>query len=172
MMITMIVIALALGAMAVLYGAVRRRHQSSLPLRPVDVQALRTLMDRDDELFLREKLPHSRFRRLKRQRILVTMSYVSRISSNSSVVMRLGEAARLNSDDPQVAQAAGQVIELATQIRLQCMVAFAKLAAEFAVPSLQLTPAMLVPRYQTLRENVLRLGALELQGAAPVAVAI
>lgn len=171
-MITMIVIALALSALAVLYGAVRRRRQQSRQsLRPVDVQALRTLMDRDDELFLREKLPHSRFCRLKRQRIRVTMNYVSRISANTSVVMRLGESARLNSD-PHVAQAASQVIELATQIRLQCMVALAKLAAEFAVPSLQLTPAALVPKYQTLRENVLRLGALELQNVAPAAVAI
>src|SRR5262245_55306302 len=142
MMITMIVIALALSALAVLYGAVqRRRHQSHQALRPVDVQALRTLMDRDDELFLREKLPHSRFCRLKRQRIRVTMSYVSRISANSSVVMRLGESALLNSD-PQVAQAAVQVIELATQIRMQCILASAKLAAEFVVPSLQLTPAL------------------------------
>jgi hypothetical protein len=171
-MITMIVIALALGALAVLYGAVqRRRNESDQALRPVDVQALRTLMDRDDELFLRERLPRSHFCRLKRQRIRVTMTYVRRISANSSVVMRLGEAARLNSD-PQVAEAASQVIELATQIRLQCMVAFAKLVAEFAVPSLQLTPAMLVPKYQTLRENVLRLGALELQNVAPAAVAI
>src|SRR5262245_35572823 len=134
-MITMIVIALALCALAVLYGAVRRRHQQSREnLQPVDVQALRTLMDRDDELFLREKLPYSGFRRLKRQRIRVTLHYVSRISANSSVVMRWGEEARLNAD-PQVAQAAAQVMELAAQIRLQCMIAYAKLVAEFAVPS-------------------------------------
>ncbi len=172
MIITMIVIALALCAVTLFYIAARSRNkQSTQPVRPVDVQALRTLLDRDDELFLRERLPRFRFWRLKRQRILVTLRYVGRIAGNASLVMRLGEAARLN-PDPDVAQAAAQVMELATQIRLQCLLAFAKLTAEFALPSLQLTPAVLAPKYQTLRENVLRLGALELQNVAPAAVAI
>src|SRR5262249_56158439 len=125
----------------------------------------------DDGRWLREKLPYRRWRRLKRQRIGVTLRYVGRVAGNASVVMRLGESARL-SPDPQVAQAAAQVLDLAAQIRLQCLLAYAKLTAEFAVPSLQLTPATLVPKYQALRENVLRLGALETQNVAPAAVAI
>jgi hypothetical protein len=169
-MITMIVIALALGALALFYVAVRNRRQQSV-LRQVDLKAFRTLMERDDELFLRERLPNSRFRRLKRQRIRVTFGYVKRIAGNAAVVMRMGEEARL-SPDPEVAQAAAQVTELATQLRLQCLLAFAKLSAEFAVPSLQLTPAALAPAYQTLRENVRLLGTLELGNAAPVAIAI
>ena len=167
-MITMIVIALALAAVAVFYLAARSRGgQSRQPIRPVDVQALRNLMDRVDELFLQDKLPHSRFCRFKRRRIRLTMRYVG----NAALVMRMGEEARLN-PDPEVVRAAAQVAELATQIRIQCLVAFAKLWAEFALPSLQLTPAALVPSYQTLRENVRRLGSLELRSAAPAAVAI
>jgi hypothetical protein len=172
-MITMIVIALALAAVGVFYITARsRRRQSKQPIRPVDVQALRTLMDRDDELFLRERLPYSRFRRLKRRRIRVTMSYVSRVASNASLVMRLSASAQQLVADPNVVAMAAQVTEMATQIRMQCMVAFAKLAVEFAMPSLQLTPAVLAPRYQALREQVLRLGALEMQNVAPAAVSI
>ena len=171
-MITMIVIALALGALALFYGAVRSRlNSSNRGIQHVDVPALRTLMDREDEQFLRNRLPRARFTRLKRKRILVTFRYVGRISSNSAVVMRLGESARL-STNPEVAQAAVQVTEMAAQIRMQCLVAFAKLTAEFAVPALQLTPAALAPAYQTLRENLMRLGALETQNVAPAAVAI
>jgi hypothetical protein len=171
-MITMIVIALALGALALFYMAVRnRRRQSVQPLRQVDLKAFRILTERDDEFFLRERLPNSRFRRLKRQRIRVTMGYVGRISGNAAVVMRLGQEARL-SPDREVAQAAAQVTELATQIRIQCLLAFAKLSAEFAVPSLQLTPATLAPAYQTLQENLRLLGSLELGNAAPAAIAI
>jgi hypothetical protein len=171
-MITMIVIALALGALALLYGMARSRQTaSSKRIRHVDVTALRTLMDREDEEFLRKKLPRGRFTRLKRRRILVTFRYVGRISANSAVVMRLGASARFH-PDPAVAQTAVQISELAAQIRLQCLVAFAKLSAEFAMPSLQLTPATLVPKYQTLRESVIRLGALEMQNVAPAAVAI
>ena len=171
-MITMIVIALALGAVFVFYLAARsRRLQSHQPIRPVDVQALRTLMDRDDELFLQERLPYSRFRRLKRRRIRVTMSYVGRVASNASLVMRLSASARLLAD-PEAAAIAVQVTEMATQIRMQCLVALGKLAVEFAMPSLQLTPAVLAPRYQALREQVLRLGAMEMQNVAPAAVSI
>jgi hypothetical protein len=171
-MITMIVIALALGALALFYLAVRnRREQSVQPVRPVDLKAFRTLTERDDEFFLRERLPGSRFRRLKRQRIRVTMGYIGRIAGNASVVMRLGEEARLSSV-PEVARTAVQVMELATHIRMQCLLALAKLSAEYVLPSLQLTPAMLAPTYQTLRENVMRLGTLELQAVAPAAVAI
>jgi hypothetical protein len=41
---------------------------------------------------------------------------------------------------------------------------------EFAVPSLQLNPAMLEPSYQALRDNIARLGRL--QNTAPLAAAI
>jgi hypothetical protein len=63
-------------------------------------------------------------------------------------------------------------MELAGQIRVQCMLAMFKLSLEYAMPSLQLTPAMLVPKYQTLRENVRRLGDLQTQNAIPLANAI
>jgi hypothetical protein len=153
------------------YMAVRsRRTQAGQSFRTVDLNAFRTLTDRDDELFMRESLPRSKFSHLKRQRIRVTVRYVARIASNASAVMHVGEAARVSSA-PEVAQAAAQVMELATQIRLQCLVALTKLSLEYAMPSLQLTPAMLVPKYQSLRENLRVLGDLQTQ-TAPLAAAI
>ena len=89
----------------------------------------------------------------------------------SKLLQQLGEEARL-SPTPEVAYAATQVMELAAQIRLQCLVALAKLSLEYAMPSLQVTPAVLVPKYQSLRENVRRLGALQPQDPAPLATAI
>ena len=171
-MITVIVIALALCAVMLFYMAVRsRRTQAEQRFRTVDLNALRTLMDRDDEVFMRAKLPRSKFSHLKRQRIRVIMRHVARIASNASAVMHVGEAARASSA-PEVAQAATQVLELATQIRLQCLVALTKLSLEYAMPSLQLTPAMLVPKYQSLRENLRLLGDLQTQNPALVAAAI
>jgi hypothetical protein len=64
------------------------------------------------------------------------------------------------------------VIDLATQLRLQCLLALAKLSMEYAVPSLQLTPAVLAPEYQRLRENVVRLGKLQSSEMAPLPIAI
>lgn len=170
-MITVIVIALALCAVVLFYMAVRsRRKQAGQGVRPVDLTAFRALMDRDDELFLKEKLSRSKFSHLKRHRIRVMLRYVGRIAANASAVLRMGEAARVNST-PEVANAAAQVMELATQIRLQCLVAMTKLVLEYAVPSLQLTPGMLEPKYQSLRDSVSRLGVLT-QSKAPLAIAI
>lgn len=171
-MITLIVIALALGAVGLFYVAVRsRRKQSRETVRPVDLKAFRTLLDRDDEMFLKSRLPRARFARLKRERVSVTMRYVGRIANNASIVMRMSEGARLNAD-PEIAQTAAQIIEMASQVRLQCLVAFAKLSVEFAIPSLQFTPAMLAPEYQKLRENVVRLGKLQSPEMAPLPIAI
>jgi len=171
-MITVIVIALALCAVVLFYMAVRsRRKQAGQSIRPVDLQAFRTLMDRDDETFMREKLPRGKFFRLKRQRIRVTFRYVARIAANASAVLHMGEAASMSAT-PEVANTAARVMELATQIRLQCLLAMGKLSMEYIFPSLQLTPGMLVPKYQSLRDNVSRLGDLQAQNFVPVAHAI
>ena len=62
-MITVIVIALALCAVVLFYMAVRsRRKQAVQSLRPVDLTAFHALLDRDDELFIKRKLPRSKFR--------------------------------------------------------------------------------------------------------------
>jgi hypothetical protein len=159
MTILLFVVAFVVCAFVVLFGAVLRRSRHAA-LRPLDVAAFHTLMSREDELFLREHLSRSAFFRLKRQRIRVSLKYVDRIAGNAAAVIRLGEMGR-NSQDPEIVQSAARISELATEIRLQCLLAFAKLGMEFAFPWMQLTPAMLVPKYQSLRENVLRLGALQ-----------
>jgi hypothetical protein len=168
MTLAIVVVAFVLCAIAIFFVAVRSRKNHAAQ-RSVDIKAFRTLMDRDDENFLRVKLSRSNFAQIKRQRIRLTWAYVARMSGNAAVVLRIGETARLSSD-PRVAQEAAQAIELATQIRTQCLVAFAKMGAEFAFPSLQLTPALLVPKYESLRDTVARLASLQSQNAAPVTI--
>ena len=170
-MMTILVVTIALCAIALLYFSVRsrRRHAAGQPVRPLDLQAFRTLMDRDDELFLRTKLPHREFTRLKRLRVSLTWKYVGRIAGNAAAVLHMAEGARQNADS-EAAQVAAQVVDIATQIRMQCIVSWAKLAVEFMFPSMQLNPAMLEPKYQALRENLRHLGSLEPQ--IPLANAI
>lgn len=171
-MITLVVFAIAFAVAMLLYAAVRTRRQTSSPrIVPLDLAAFAALNDRADELFLREKLSPARFRQLKRRRIGVTLAYIKRISSNAAAVLRLSETAR-HSEDPKISGAAAQIAEAAGQLRLLCLQASVKLALEFAVPSLQLTPAMLEVQYQTLRENVARLGNLPHAGSAQLPIAI
>ena len=100
MTITIFVIAFALCAIGLLSTAVRarRNHAVVQAVRPLDLNAFRMLMDRDDELFLRDHLSHENFSHLKRRRIRVTWKYVSRIAGNTSVVVRLCENARQSND--------------------------------------------------------------------------
>ncbi len=156
-----VVIALALLTFTAFFVALRSRRKQAVARgeQPLDVPAFHTLVDRQDEVFLRERLPRKELYRVKRLRISVTWKYVSRISDNSAVVLRQAGMDRQN-PDVNVAEAASQVVDLASQVRMQCLVAFAKLATEFVFPSMELTPAVLAPKYETLQQNVSRLRAL------------
>jgi len=168
MTLAIVVIAFVLCALAIFFVAVRTRRNHAVQ-RFIDMKAFRTLIDRDDENFLRAKLPRTNFAQIKRQRVRLTWDYVARMSGNAAAVLRVGEAARMSAD-PRVAQQAAQAIELASQIRVQCLLAFAKMGAEFAFPSLQLTPARLVSKYESLRDTVAQLASLQSQSETPVAI--
>ena len=160
-MTTIFVITLSLLTLTFFFVALRsrRKHVVARGVQPLDLSAFYALMDREDETFLCEKLPRRQFFRLKRLRIGVTWKYVNRISDNSAVVLRMVGMVRQD-PDPDVAATAAQLADLATQVRMQCMVAFAKLAAEFLFPSIQLNPAMLAPKYESLQQNLSRLRSL------------
>jgi hypothetical protein len=171
-MITFVVFAIAATVALLLYAALRtRRRVSAQRIVPVDLQAFVALTDRADEFFLREKLPPARFRRLKRERIRVALGYIRRISGNAAAVLQLSEAAR-HSQDQDTAVAAGHIAEVAGQLRLLCIQASFKLGLEFAMPSLQLTPAMLEVKYQILRDSVAKLGKVQAAGSAQLPIAI
>lgn len=163
-MTAIFVIALALLTFTLFFVALRsrRKHAIRRGILPLDVSAFQALIAREDEVFLRERLSRGEFSRIKRRRIRVTWKYVNRISDNAAVVLHMAGLARLDGD-PNVIGAAAQLADLATEIRLQCLKAFVKLAAEYAVPSLQLNPAMLAPQYKSLQQTLARLRALNPQ---------
>lgn len=168
-MTIVLIMALVSCTLTALYMAARsRRQRTGRPVQPLDLKAFSTLMDRSDEQLLREKLSRSQFFMLKRRRIRVSWQYVGRIGNNARVILRLGQAAHMNAD-ADMRQSAAQVVDLATQVRAQCLVAMAKLAVEYAFPSMQLTPAMLVMKYQALRDNASRLGVVQQQPLASLA---
>ena len=161
-----VVVSLALITIALFLVGLRSRRKPATA-RHLDLSAFRTLLDRDDELFLRENLSRFAFSRMKRQRITVTWKYVRRIADNAAVAMRTTIEQRFDSNF-DVAGTAAQIADLAAQIRIQCLIAFAKLGAEYLFPSMQLTPAVLVSKYESLRENLSRLGSLQPQDIAPL----
>ncbi|HEY6350557.1 MAG TPA: hypothetical protein VI636_14215 [Candidatus Angelobacter sp.] len=153
-----IVVLLSVLTITLLVVGYRSRRKQTAE-KPIDLTAFRTLIDRDHDAFLREKLSRVEFFHQKRRKIRVTWKYVRRMADNAAVFMRLASEQRTSSDQT-VAETAQQIGEQAAQLRLNCLVAFAKLTVEFAIPSVQLTPAMLAPKYETLKQNLSRLGSL------------
>lgn len=157
-----LVVLLSLLTITVIVVSLRglQKQAKNRGIKIVDVAAFRTLMDREDEAFMRGKLSRAEFSRLKRLKIKVTSKYVRRIADNCAFVMRQMDNLRQNSDI-KVAETAAKIADLAAQIRVLCVVAFAKLVMEFAFPSMQLNPALLDSKYESLRQNLSRLGSLD-----------
>ena len=107
------------------------------PVRPLDLSAFHALVERDDEAFLREKLSRAQFFRLKRLRIRVMWKYVRCIARNAATVRRAA-ARSWHDPDVNVAQTAIETAGLASQIRVQCLLAFTKLTVEYIFPAIRL----------------------------------
>lgn len=167
-----LIFVVGLAALTVtLFVVAFRSRTKQARIHPMDLTAFYALVDREDEVFLRQRLPRRQFSRLKRERIAVIWKYVGRMADNSAAFLRMYSIA-LQDPDPKVAETAAQIIDEATQLRTRCLVAFSKLMVEFFFPSMQLTPVVLAPKYESLRENIVRLGALHPRNLAPLPVAI
>ncbi len=168
MIITLIVVAFAVLALVAILGYALWSRRAESSVRSVDLRTVRVLTDREDETFLREKVPAKKFRTLKRRRIGVTLKYVDNIARYVTVT-QAAKQQFCESADPAEAHEAMQIMDLAAEIHKQCVVARVRLTLEFMFPSLQLAPALLVPRYQAFRESVNRLNAIQAQRPMPIA---
>lgn len=124
--------------------------------QPVDLAAFRNLTDPAEEEYLRAQLPAREFRRLQRQRMRAALEYIRRAAQNAALLVRLGEAAR-RSPDPEVAQAARELVDNAVRLRLYALLAEVKLRARLLLPGARLSSAPLLDRYQRLTQAVGRL---------------
>ncbi|SRR6266481_3039909 len=163
-MTLIIIFGLVLVTLVVIGITIRNpfRHAA---LRPVDMAALDTLLDPEDEVFLRKNLSPAPFLRLRRKRIRMTQKYVSRIADNAACVLQLVMAAPQASE---AVQETSQIKVLAMQIRLQCLLALGKLSVEYIFPGLELAPFKTVPQYQSLCSSMMNLSKLMPQSAIAV----
>ena len=167
MIITVVLIVFALFAIMAIVAATRGGSESVTTvaelegkLRPVDVIAFRNLVDSDEEQFLRENLPSAAFRSVQRERMRAAVEYVHCVAHNASVLLRLGEAARLSAD-PEIAQAGRDLVESALRIRIYALSAGLKLRVGMLMPGLHISPAAVSTSYENLTGVVSRLGRLQ-----------
>lgn len=108
-----------------------------------------TQIDYHEEAFLRGELSRAEFVRRKRFRIKVQWEAVNRVFANSALVFRTA-GARLRSPGVKIAEKFQEAdeIDVAMQIRLRCMTAFAKLAMRYMCPTMPLIPIMYLKRHK------------------------
>jgi hypothetical protein len=167
MIITVVLIVFALFAILGIVAATRGRGENVTTvaelqgkLRPVDIIAFRNLVDAEEEEFLRENLPSPTFRSVQRERMRAAAEYVQCVAHNASVLLRLGEAARLSAD-PEIAQAGRELVESALRIRIYALSAGLKLRVSMVMPGLHISPAAFSTSYENLTGVVSRLGRLQ-----------
>ena len=129
-------------------------------LRSVDVDAFRNLIDPAEEQFLRERLPAWEFRSIHREKMLAAVEYVWGAARNASLLMRLADAAKLDSD-PAVVKAAENLLENAVHFRLYAFRVIPRLYLGMLVPGLNHALQSMPETYDKMTRQVVMLGCLQ-----------
>lgn len=167
-MALVLIIALAALAAALFLIRVSRGHAQAISsleelsgrTKPVDMEAFRNLLNPVETQFLRQHLPPKAFRVVQRERTLAAAEYVQRIAQNAAVLLRLGQAARVNAD-PEVAQAATAIVERALMVRMIAMRALVKLYLQSLFPGIEFTTVDVLDRYRRLTDSTVLLVRLQ-----------
>lgn len=162
-----IVIAAVVALVVLLSVAVNRNLQIATKgapaygeLRPIDVEAFRNLIDPAEDGYLRLRLPPAQFRRVRRERLLAMAAYVQVAAQNATVLLRAGRAA-LASGDPRLAEAAHQLVNDASLLRMNAFVALVRIYLEWAWPMSGSGAAPVIARYQRISGTAMLLGRLQ-----------
>src|SRR5258707_10582494 len=105
-------------------------------VKPFDIVAFATLVDREDELFLRNKLPLRVFIRIKRQRVRLTLRYVARLAANAAAILQLHKIDwQMAQANTELATKATPNLVLATPIGRQCFAAPSRVLIGVILPA-------------------------------------
>ncbi len=125
-------------------------------LRPIDIIALRMLIDPGEEEFLRSVLQPARLRRVQRARAIALADYVLRAARNAAILIRLGQAEQ-KSEIPEARVAARKVIQASIRLRLYAFAVLCKLSIRMIFPNASLAVSEFVPSYESVRGDLGRL---------------
>jgi hypothetical protein len=138
----------------------RRTADLDGAIRPVDIEALRNLINPAEDDYLRNRLPASQFRVVQRERLRALAAYVHLVTSNATVLLGVGEAA-LASGDARIAEAAGHLVNDALLLRRNATVALVRIYIALAWPSSGFVAIRVADRYEQLSGAAMLLGRLQ-----------
>jgi hypothetical protein len=134
-------------------------------MREIDVEALRNLLDPEEEQYLRENLPAADFRAVQRERLGAALDYIGALSHNASLLLKLGQSAR-QSPNPRIADVGRHVVDNAVRLRLYALQVRCGLYAKITFPGATLEPRAVVTHYQEVNNWAALLGRLQHPGGA------
>jgi hypothetical protein len=156
MLLASIIVCVAATALALLLFLTRQRARTarwlkdpSRHLRSVDLAAFRNLIDPAEDRYLREHLPAGEFRAIKQKRLRAAVQYVKAVGENAGVLLRLGQAARLNANTEIAAEAEG-LVNAALQLRLTAVRALIVLYIRILLPGRDVRLDNVADRYQKI----------------------
>ena len=168
-----LVVAAALGLIFILGVTVSRSLQINGPgrreIQPIDVEAFRNLVDPAEDAYLRRRLPAGEFRRVQRERLRATAAYIKVAGRNAAALALIGQGA-LASGNAATAEAARQLIDNASRLRLNASFALLRIYLALAWPNSSQTASGVLRGYERLNGSAMLLGRLQ-NPAVPVRIA-
>lgn len=141
MLLIIILVAVALGAIALALWALRGASlqngsvaELESRLYEVDLPAFLNLTDPEEVRFLALSLAPKAFRRVQRQRIIATLRYLNALAANSALLMAMGELAS-HSDNPDVAKSGRTLANTALQTRLLVLRSYFYFVLQWVFPT-------------------------------------
>jgi hypothetical protein len=153
-MIGSIIVAASLAVLFILVGRVivRQFRYRREPLclntaqSQLDIEVLQLLLSRQEWDYLRRSVEESQLSHIKRERTWLAQNYLSVIDRNVRRMIGVVEPAQ-SSEDPEVAEAARELLHLAFRIRLRMPIARLCLAIEWLFPTLSLPSPLNLSAY-------------------------
>jgi len=171
-----LVVAAIIALILVVRGAVSSRIQISADatpanqIQPIDVEAFRILADPAEDDYLRQRLPASELRRVRRERLRAMAVYVQVAARNAAVLIHVAQSA-LNSNDSSTVAAARELISDALQLRRNAAFAVVRIYAALAWPNAGFAAAPVLDGYRHLHGSAMLLGRLQ-NPATPVRISV
>jgi hypothetical protein len=121
--------------------------------REVDIGVLAKLLSPEENEYLCKSLPKEQFRQVKRKRIALARTYLEAIHANTGQFIQAAEAVK-SSSDPELAQAAHELLLIAFRVRLNVPVVQLSLMMEWLFPSLNLVAPPRLDRYREMGARI------------------
>jgi hypothetical protein len=162
MVSTLLVLAVALSVLALAWSLLRHVHPEihnrqdwDANKHEIDVEIFRTLLDRNQESYLRSALSHNQFQRFRRKRIRLALRMLRLVEENAGMLTRLGELARMKGD-PALTEQANELVATAIQFRLNLVLARFSLWLKWLFPFWTVSLPAFEVRYQQLLDSLAR----------------